>query len=77
MIVHPELVIMIHDSMRQEENMKASLPRTNDQLGPISSVRAVTGNALIAIGTRIAPAPRRRTLTGPLPKAPVTVKAGT
>jgi hypothetical protein len=66
MMQHPDLVMMIHESMVQEEQRKAALPHPVDQPGPLSTLRAVTGNALIALGTRIAPASRRRSVTGSL-----------
>ena len=72
---HPDLVIMIHEQMVAEENRKAALPRTPSQLGPLSTVRAVTGNALIALGTRIAPAsrrPRTESITIPVSARAVT-----
>lgn len=72
---HPDLIIMIHEQMVAEESRKAALPRTRTQPGGLSTVRAVTGNALIALGTRIAPAPRRQRTESIT--IPVTAKAGT
>jgi hypothetical protein len=71
---HPDLIIMIHEQKVAEESRKAALPRTRTQLGPVSTVRAVTGNALIALGTRIAP--RQRPLTSTI-TIPVSARAAT
>ena len=57
---HPDLTLMIHESMRRDQEQQNALPRVHDQLGPISTVRALMGNALIGLGTRIKPMPRKR-----------------
>lgn len=60
---HPDLTMMIHESMRREQEEQAALPRVHDELGPVSTVRALMGNALIGLGTRIKPVPRQRPTT--------------
>ena len=68
---HPDLTMMIHESMQRDDRRRAALPRVHDQLGPISTVRALAGNALISLGSRITPAPRPRPLTGHMADLPL------
>lgn len=67
---HPDLIMLMHESMQRAEATRrlAHRPR-RDPLGPLSTPRAVIGNALIALGTRIAPAPRAP-LTPAMPRLP-------
>jgi hypothetical protein len=55
---HPDLVMMYQrtkadlDRQRAARNPRVATP------GPLSTLRVIAGDALIALGTRIAPAPR-------------------
>jgi hypothetical protein len=69
---HPDLIMLMHESTQRAEAVKRATVRPHaDRLGPISTARAVIGNALIALGTHIAPAPRRAPLTTAVPRLSV------
>jgi hypothetical protein len=68
---HPDLRLMYLQAERQIEQQKREHARTLMAPGPLSTIRALTGNALIALGTRIAPAPRA------LPTVPVRPRLAT
>lgn len=55
---HPDLTMMIHESMQRDKADRAALPRVDEGLGPISTLRSLMGNGLIGLGTRIKPTPR-------------------
>jgi hypothetical protein len=66
---HPDLMIMIAESKRIEQCRRPQLPPDRHP-SPLSTLRAHTGNALIALGTRIIPAPRQSSRTAPAAPAP-------
>lgn len=55
---HPDLVMMYHDMKTALDRQQAAHTHRLPTPGPLSTARAIAGNALIALGTRIAPAPR-------------------
>jgi len=68
---HPDLTLMIHESLQRDNEARASRPRLHDQLGPMSTFRALMGNGLIILGTRIKPAPRTRPIPATMPGMPL------
>jgi hypothetical protein len=69
---HPDLIMLMHESTQRADAVKQSTVRPHvDRLGPISTTRAVIGNALITLGTHIAPAPRRAPLSAAVPRLSV------
>ena len=64
---HPELTMMIAASKRIVRDARPQPPRT-DHPGPLTTVRARMGNALIALGTRIAPPSQPATMRLPRPR---------
>jgi hypothetical protein len=55
---HPDLVMMYQQTKTELDLQRAARNPRVPAPGPLSTIRALTGNALIALGTRIAPAPR-------------------
>ena len=55
---HPDLVMMYQRTKADLDRQQAARHPHVPSPGPLSPLRAVAGNALIALGTRIAPAPR-------------------
>ena len=55
---HPDLVMMYQRTEADLDRQQASRNPRVPSPGPLSPLRAVAGNSLIALGTRIAPAPR-------------------
>lgn len=56
---HPELAILIHKSKLVSSKRSTSMrPQPWLAMHPITTLRAVAGNALVTVGTRIAPEPR-------------------
>ena len=71
---HPDLHLMIQRADAAASNATRS-PHQTASTGPLSTLRASTGNALIVLGMRIAPAnasshPRLRTLSTPSVSTP-------
>lgn len=73
---HPELTMLIHDSMQRDRERVASAARPQTQTGFITNLRALMGNTLISLGTRIAPAPRPRVTSKPVMSMPIAVSSG-
>lgn len=74
---HPDLTMMIHESMQRVTEERAALPRVHDQLGPISTLRALMGNCLIGLGTRIKPATRPSAVASTMAGLPLTTPSRT
>lgn len=55
---HPDLVMMYQDMQATLDRQRAAHTHQLPAPGPLSTARAIAGNALIALGTRIAPRPR-------------------
>ena len=55
---HPDLVMMYQSTKADLDRQRAARNPRVSAPGPLSTVRALAGNALIALGTRIAPPPR-------------------
>lgn len=73
---HPELTMLIHDSVQREKKRSALIARPREQTGPVTTLRALMGNTLIALGTRIAPAPRPRLASSSVLHASIAVSSG-
>lgn len=73
---HPELTMLIHDSMQREKKRAALMARPREQTGPITTLRVLMGNTLISLGTRIAPAPRPRLTSSLVLHASIAVSSG-
>ena len=73
---HPELTMLIHDSMQRDKARAAAMARPRVQTGPITTLRALMGNTLISLGTRIAPAPRPRLTSSTVLHASIAVGSG-
>jgi hypothetical protein len=61
---HPDLVMMYRDLQATIDRQQAAHTLRLPAPGPLSTARAIAGNALIALGTRIAPAPRPTVVRG-------------
>jgi hypothetical protein len=55
---HPDLVMMYQQTQAALDRQQAAHAHRLPTPGPLSTARAIAGNALIALGTRIVPAPR-------------------
>lgn len=74
---HPELTMLIHDAMMLDRRRQSVLETHQDIPGSLSTVRALVGNALIAIGTRIVPAPRPTVASAtPVLTMPAPIRSG-
>lgn len=62
---HPDLIMMYHRSQAEADRMKAARNPRQPTPGLLSTVRALAGNSLISLGTRIAPAPRPTVIRHP------------
>lgn len=65
---HPDLVMMYQRTRADLDRQQAARNPRVPTPGPLSTLRAMAGYTLIALGTRIAPAPRptaRRHPAGP------------
>ena len=58
---HPDLVLMYRDYEETIDHQRAAHNHRLPAPGPLSTLRALMGNALIALGTRIAPTPHPAT----------------
>ncbi len=55
---HPELMMMIQRTQVEADHLQAARNPRQPSPGLLSTARALAGNSLIALGTRITPAPR-------------------
>jgi hypothetical protein len=55
---NPDLIILYHETQERLDRQQAAHTHHVPAPGPLSTARAIAGNALIALGTRIAPASR-------------------
>ncbi len=55
---HPDLVMMYNQTKAELDRQQAARNPRQPSQGPLSNLSGIAGNALIALGTRIAPAPR-------------------
>jgi hypothetical protein len=62
---HPELVMMYQRMQAEIDRHQTARNPRQPSSGPLSTVRAIAGDALIALGTRIAPAPRPTVIRTP------------
>lgn len=55
---HPDLMMMYQRAQAEVDRLQAAHNPRQPSSGLLSTVRALAGNSLISLGTRIAPAPR-------------------
>ena len=55
---HPDLMMMYQRAREEADRLQAAHNPRQPSPGLLSTVRALAGNSLIALGTRIAPSPR-------------------
>lgn len=72
---HPDITMMIADSIMRERLQRAAAPQLETET-LVASVRTFTGNVLIAIGTKIAPAPHQAASTQGVLHIPISLSPG-